>query len=82
MGRSQDLSIFLSIAIHDSSQKCERYGHISEVHVKKEYQGVGLATHMLEYTIEELKKWDVNVVYIDTGGDNAKAIHLYEKMGL
>jgi len=59
----------------------ERYGHILEVHVKKEYQGVGLATRMLEYAIEDLKKRDVHVVYIDTGGDNARAIRLYEKMG-
>jgi len=59
----------------------ERYGHILEVHVKKEYQGVGLATRMLEYTIEDLKKRNVNVVYIDTGGNNTKAIRLYEKMG-
>jgi len=34
-----------------------------------------------EYTMKDLKKRNVNVVYIDTGGDNAKAIRLYEKMG-
>ena len=39
------------------------------------------ATRMLEYTMEDLKKRNVNVVYIDTRGDNAKAIHLYKKMG-
>ena len=27
------------------------------------------------------KKRNVNVVYIDTRGDNVKAIHLYKKMG-
>jgi len=36
---------------------------------------------MLEYAMEDLKKWNVNVIYIDTGGDDAKAIRLYEKMG-
>ena len=36
---------------------------------------------MLEYAMEDLKKRNVNVIYIDTGGDNAKAIRLYEKMG-
>jgi ribosomal protein S18 acetylase RimI-like enzyme len=54
---------------------------VLEVHVKEEYQGLGIATRMLEYAMEDLKKWNVNVIYIDTGGDNAKAIRLYEKMG-
>ena len=61
--------------------RVKRYGHILEVHVKKEYQGVGLATRMLGCAIEDLKKRDVNVVYIDAGEDNAKAIRLYKKMG-
>jgi ribosomal protein S18 acetylase RimI-like enzyme len=59
----------------------ESYGHILEVHVKEEYQGLGIATRILEYAMEDLKKQNVNVIYIDTGGDNAKAIRLYEKMG-
>jgi RimJ/RimL family protein N-acetyltransferase len=42
---------------------------------------MGLATRMLEYTIEDLKKRNVNVVYTDIGGDNARAIRLCEKMG-
>ncbi len=58
-----------------------RYGHILEVHVKKDYQGMGIATEMLEYATTDLKKRGVEVVYIDTGSNNAKARHLYEKMG-
>jgi len=58
-----------------------RYGHILEVHVKREYQSLGIATRMLEFALEDLKKRNMNVVYIDTGGDNARAIRLYEKMG-
>ena len=81
MGRSQDLSIFFVDSHPWFEPEVERYGHILEVHVKREYQGLGTATGMLEYTMEDLKKRNVNVVYIDTRGDNAKAIHLYKKMG-
>jgi ribosomal protein S18 acetylase RimI-like enzyme len=42
---------------------------------------MGIATEMLEYATTDLKKRGVEVVYIDTGSNNAKARHLYEKMG-
>lgn len=59
----------------------DKYGHILEVHVKPQYQGMGIATHMLEYAIQDLKKRCVKVVYTDTGANNAKALRLYEKIG-
>lgn len=59
----------------------ERYGHILEVHVKAEYQGMGIATRMMEYAMEDLKTRNVKVIYIDAGANNAKALRLYEKMG-
>jgi len=59
----------------------DRFGHILEVHVKPQYQGKGAATRMLEYAMEDLKKRNVNVAYIDTGANNLKALRMYEKMG-
>jgi ribosomal protein S18 acetylase RimI-like enzyme len=35
----------------------------------------------LDYAIEDLKKRNVRVVYIDTGANNPEALRLYEKMG-
>ena len=59
----------------------DRFGHILEVHVKSQYQGRGIATRMLEYAMEDLRKRNVSVIYIDTGANNVEALHLYEKMG-
>jgi ribosomal protein S18 acetylase RimI-like enzyme len=59
----------------------DMYGHILEVHVKPEYQGMGTGTRMLEYAIEDLKKRNAKVVYIDTGSNNVKALRLYQGMG-
>jgi ribosomal protein S18 acetylase RimI-like enzyme len=59
----------------------ERYGHILEVHVKSGYQGMGIATRMIEYVMDDLKKRNVRVVYVDTRENNNKALHLYGKMG-
>lgn len=58
-----------------------RYGHILEVHVRKDYQCMGIATEMLEYALSDLKKRRVEVAYIDTGSNNAQALHLYENLG-
>ena len=59
----------------------DKFGHIMEVHVKPQYQSKGAATRMMEYAMEDLKKRKVNVVYIDTGANNLKALRMYEKMG-
>jgi ribosomal protein S18 acetylase RimI-like enzyme len=59
----------------------DKFGHILEVHVKPQYQGKGIATRMLDYAMEDLKKRNVRAVYIDTGANNAEALRLYEKMG-
>jgi ribosomal-protein-alanine N-acetyltransferase len=59
----------------------DRFGHILEVHVKSQYQGRGIATRMLEYAMEDLRKRNVSVIYIDTVANNVEALHLYEKMG-
>jgi ribosomal protein S18 acetylase RimI-like enzyme len=59
----------------------DKFGHIMEVHVKPQFQDRGIATRMLDYTIEELKKRNVTVVYIDTSAKNVEALHLYQKMG-
>jgi ribosomal protein S18 acetylase RimI-like enzyme len=59
----------------------DKFGHIMEVHMKPQFQDRGIATRMLDYTIEELKKRNVTVVYIDTSAKNVEALHLYQKMG-
>jgi ribosomal protein S18 acetylase RimI-like enzyme len=59
----------------------DKFGHIMEVHVKPQYQGRGIATSMLNYAMEDLRKRNVRVVYIDTGANNVEALRLYEKMG-
>ena len=61
--------------------EAERFGHILEVHVKSEYREMGIATHMIEYAMDDLKKRNVRVVYVDTRENNTKALHLYGKMG-
>jgi ribosomal protein S18 acetylase RimI-like enzyme len=59
----------------------DKFGHIMEVHVKPQYQGKGIATRMLDYAMEDLRKRNVRVAYIDTGANNVEALRLYEKMG-
>jgi ribosomal protein S18 acetylase RimI-like enzyme len=59
----------------------DKFGHVMEVHVKPQYQGRGIATSMLDYAIEDLRKRNVRTVYIDTGANNAEALRLYEKLG-
>mgnify|MGYP001024338617 CR=1 FL=1 len=59
----------------------DKFGHITEVHVKPQYQKKGIATHMLNFALEDMRKRNVTVAYIDTGAKNMKALHLYEKMG-
>jgi ribosomal protein S18 acetylase RimI-like enzyme len=62
-------------------REVDKFGHIMEVHVKPQFQSRGIATRMLEYVLEDLRKRNVRVVYIDTGANNLEALRLYEKMG-
>lgn len=56
-------------------------GQITNVAVKNEYQGKGIATSLLSNVLEEGKSKGLHVYTLEVRVSNNRAIHLYEKMG-
>ena len=56
-------------------------GEITNVAVDEEARGNGIATQMLIYAMEEMKKEGVEAFTLEVRVSNAPAIRLYEKLG-
>lgn len=56
-------------------------GDITNVSVKKEVQGQGIGTALIEELIRCMKEREVQTIFLEVRQSNAPAIALYEKMG-
>lgn len=56
-------------------------GQITNVAVKKEYQGNGVGTALLRYTLKEGESRKLYTYTLEVRVSNHAALHLYEKMG-
>lgn len=54
---------------------------ITTIGIKKEYQGKGYASQLMDYLIELAKKKDCETISLEVRISNKKAIKLYEKYG-
>ena len=60
------------------SRHCAELGIV----VKKDYQGMGIGTHLMKQLIEFCKTNGITTkIQLDTRCDNVKAVELYEKLG-
>jgi ribosomal protein S18 acetylase RimI-like enzyme len=58
-----------------------KIGYISDLYVKKEYRAKGIASVLMEKTLDWFKKMKVNHVSLDVDMNNEPAIKLYSKFG-
>lgn len=56
-------------------------GQITNVAVKKEYQGKGIATSLFGDILKKGEATDLHAYTLEVRVSNVRAIHLYEKMG-
>lgn len=56
-------------------------GQITNVAVKKEYQGRGVGAALLRYTLKEGESRKLDAYTLEVRVSNRAALHLYEKMG-
>lgn len=56
-------------------------GQITNVAVKKEYQGNGIASALFSYMLKEGESKELHVYTLEVRTSNFTAIHLYKKMG-
>lgn len=56
-------------------------GQITNVAVKKEYQGKGIATSLFVDILKKGEAIDLHAYTLEVRVSNVRAIHLYEKMG-
>lgn len=56
-------------------------GQITNVAVKKEYQGNGIASALFSYMLKEGESKELHVYTLEVRTSNFAAIHLYKKMG-
>ena len=51
------------------------------ISVRKEYWNQGIGTEMIKRIVEKAKKMKLGIIELEVISDNARAIHLYHKMG-
>lgn len=56
-------------------------GQITNVAVKKEYQGKGIATSLFDDILKKGEMIELQAYTLEVRESNVRAIHLYEKMG-
>lgn len=56
-------------------------GFLSMLIVKNQFQGYGVGSMLLELCIEQCKKGGMTTLRLEVNRENARAIHLYEKIG-
>lgn len=66
------------ICWYDDIDNC---GEFEPVGINEEHRRKGLAFAVMAKTMENLKKYGADMVYVRTGKDNAPAIRLYQKLG-
>ncbi len=57
------------------------YGHLVWLGVDKPYQGLGVATKLLDCFRERMEKKGVRIMLVDTQADNKVAINFFKKHG-
>lgn len=59
----------------------DKTAHILNISVKKEYQGCGIGSKLLDFLLNKLQHYGVKSVILEVRVDNIKAINLYKKFG-
>ncbi|BAU64448.1 GCN5-related N-acetyltransferase [Stanieria sp. NIES-3757] len=70
---------FIAVKIHSE----DSMGEIYMVAVDPDFQGQGIGTAMIEFTLSWMKEVGMSVAMVETGGDpgHSPARHTYEKAG-
>ncbi|MCX8184837.1 MAG: ribosomal protein S18-alanine N-acetyltransferase [Sulfolobales archaeon] len=58
-----------------------RQGHVVSIAVLPEFRRRGIATALMVYAMDSMKKREVSEVYLEVRVSNESAIRLYEKLG-
>ncbi len=59
----------------------DAFATIIELHVQQDFMNRGIGTSLLQEALAHIRNAGITVVYVDTGEDNAVALHIYRKAG-
>lgn len=56
-------------------------GHLLNIAIRRNYRHQGVGTFLLKHSVEEAKKYNADLIYLEVSASNETAISIYKKIG-